>query len=227
VLGVFANDGKPWRPVADDDRYVRNALRKTNRYDGDVFVKTVGISDLSSYGPLVNELNVTQTPAVVVIGADLKGTVLTGYADRISLNQTIADVRRSSITPTIADSFLRQANKLCGRYETRYTRWSGPTVRGKKPERAAYLRAEAIVKQYHHAIAGLPATTQWRPLQKQWVSVMAMRQRTLHNAAQALLKRDLNGFYTAVTAFDAKSATKLDNRFNDVGLTDCAYNRRA
>ena len=37
VLGVFADDASNWRPMADDDRYVRNALKKTNRYDGEVF----------------------------------------------------------------------------------------------------------------------------------------------------------------------------------------------
>src|SRR4051812_34911768 len=110
VLGVFADKAKPWRPMADDDRYVRNALRKTNRYDGAVFVKHVAISNLSTYGPLVNDLHVTQSPSVVVIGSDLKGTVLTGYADRVALNQTIADARRTSISPTITDSYLRQAN---------------------------------------------------------------------------------------------------------------------
>src|SRR5262249_5433417 len=146
VLGVFADDPKTWRPLADDDRYVRNALRKTNRYDGQVFVKQVGISELSTYGPLVNDLHVSQSPSVVLIGPDLKGTVLTGYADRISLNQAIADVRRASIDPAITDSYLRQANQLCGRYETRATRWSLPTVRGKVPERASYVRIEAIVK---------------------------------------------------------------------------------
>src|SRR4051812_29611084 len=61
VLGVFSDDAKAWRPMADDDRYVRNALKKTNRYKGDVFVKRVGISKLSAYGALVNDLGVDQS----------------------------------------------------------------------------------------------------------------------------------------------------------------------
>ena len=79
--------------MADDDRYVRNALRRTNRYDGDVVVKHVDISKLSTYGALVNDLHVNQSPTVVVIDRELKGRVLTGYVDRISINQTIADAR--------------------------------------------------------------------------------------------------------------------------------------
>ncbi len=85
--------------MADDDRYVRNALKKTNRYDGEVFAKNISLSQLSTYGPLVNDLGVNQTPAVVVIDRNLKGTVLTGYVDRIAINQAIADARRDSIVP--------------------------------------------------------------------------------------------------------------------------------
>ena len=67
VLAVLSKDAKPWRPVADDDRYVNNALKKTNRYQGDVVVKRVAFDNLSTYGPLVNDLDVGQSPSIVVI----------------------------------------------------------------------------------------------------------------------------------------------------------------
>ena len=216
VLGVFADDPKAWRPLADDDRYVRNALRKTNRYDGDVFVKHVGISKLSTYGPLVNDLHVTQSPSVVLIGPDLKGTVLTGYADRVALNQAIADVRRSSITPTITDTYLRTANKICGRYETRYTRWSRPTIRGAKADKAAGKSMVAIIRQYRREIARTPAPTKWKGLKAKWVKVMTMRE----NAAAAVV----NG---KTATFDSRAARSLDQAFDAAGLTDCTFIRRS
>ena len=107
VLGVFADEAKPWRPMSDDDRYTRNALRDANRYDGGVFIKNVGITQLSTYGPLVNDLHVNQSPSVVVIDGNLKGRVLTGYVDRISINQVIADARDAGTEPDISDPFLR------------------------------------------------------------------------------------------------------------------------
>ena len=116
VLGVFADDASNWRPMADDDRYVRNALKKTNRYDGEVFAKNISLSQLSAYGPLVNDLGVNQSPAVVVIDRNLKGTVLTGYVDRIAINQAIADARRDSIDPAITDAYLQKANEICARF---------------------------------------------------------------------------------------------------------------
>ena len=62
MLGVIADGATDYRPLADDDRYVRNALRDVNRYDGDVFVKTVPLAKLSDYGAMVNDLGVNQTP---------------------------------------------------------------------------------------------------------------------------------------------------------------------
>ena len=144
MLGVFADGATKWRPMADDDRYVRNALRKTNRYDGDVVVQHVDISKLSTYGPLVNDLDVHQSPAVVVIDRELKGRVLTGYVDRISINQTIADARDATTTPRITDPYLRELNAYCGDYNLRFARWSlpdGPRQEGRRRPRRALADA--------------------------------------------------------------------------------------
>ena len=51
-----------WRPMADDDRYVRNALQRDQPLRRQVVVKSVAIANLSTYGPLVNNLNVHQSP---------------------------------------------------------------------------------------------------------------------------------------------------------------------
>ena len=132
MLGVIADGATDYRPLADDDRYVRNALRDVNRYDGDVFVKTVPLAKLSEYGAMVNDLGVNQTPSIVVIDRDLKGRVLDGYVDRIAINQVIADARADSISPKISDAYLRDLNAICGQFETRVNRVSFPTIRGKK-----------------------------------------------------------------------------------------------
>jgi uncharacterized protein with HEPN domain len=165
---------------------------------------------------------VTQSPSIVIIDRNLKGTVLTGYVDRIAINQAIADARRVSITPNITDTYLRQANALCGRYETRFSRWSGPTIRGRKAEVAAIARAEAIIGTYVRGISRTPAPAKWRPLKTQWVKVMKMRKKAIHGLKSADSYADI----VAVGAtFDTKAVQTLDKRFNGAGLTDCAINR--
>jgi hypothetical protein len=222
VLGVLSQDAKPWRPLADDDRYVRNALKRTNRYDGDVVVKSVGLDKLSTYGALVNDLDVSQSPSIVVIDRNLKGTVLTGYVDRIAINQAIADARRDSIAPNITDTYLRKANAICGRYETRISRWSAPTIPGRKAEKKAIARAEAVVGTYTRAIARTPAPAKWRSLKTQWVKVMKMRKQAIHKLRAA---DSLADYQAIADGFDSKAVVKLDRRFNTAGLTDCAFNR--
>ena len=169
VLGVLSEDAKPWRPLADDDRCVRNALKRVNRSHGEVVVKSVGLDELSTYGPLVNDLGVSQSPSIVVIDRDLKGTVLAGFVDRVVINQAIADARRVSITPNLTDTYLRKANTLCGRLELRHSRWSLPTIPGRKAAVADQQRRLAIVTRYRRGVQRLAAPIRWRGLKAAWV----------------------------------------------------------
>jgi len=226
VLGVFADGETNWRPMADDDRYVRSALRKSNRYHGDVVVKYVDISELSTYGSLVNDLNVVQAPSVVVIDRELKGRVLTGYVDRISINQTIADARDATTTPRIADPYLRELNAFCGDHKLRFDRWSRPTIRGEKPTKAAIARLNALNLRSRRQLARTDAPAKWRPLKVQMLDVLVSGNET----AKAIAKLARGGEDDGVAAkvrHHLKAARKLDRRFDELGITNCVINRRS
>ncbi len=218
VLAVFGEKGTAWAPMPDDDRYVRNNLRKVNRYDGEVFVKRTTGDQLSTYGSLVNDLDVNQTPSVVVIDRNLKGKVLTGYVDRIAINQAIADARRDSINPDIKVAYLREANSICGHLETRMDRWSYPTIAGKKPLKASYARRLAILRQYRRQVVRTAAPAQFRALKKQWLVVFSGAERSW----ATLVKTGKPG-----KGASAADVATLDGMFNAAGLTDCAINRRS
>ena len=227
VLGVIADGETDYRPLADDDRYVRNALRDVNRYDGEVFVKTVKASNLSRYGSMVNDLNVKQTPSVVVIDRELKGRVLTGYVDRIAINQVIADARADSISPKIANAYLRDFNALCGQYETRINRSSYPTIRGKRPLASSYLRFAKVHRTYADKTAALKAPAKFRGLEKRWVALLEkeeQRAKALAKAAKTSTKADDRKADVMVTYEDFRT---LDRDFDEAGLTDCTVNRRS
>jgi hypothetical protein len=227
VLGVFADGATNWRPMADDDRYVRNALRRTNRYDGDVAVKDVDISELSRYGALVNELDVIQSPSVVVIDRELKGRVLTGYVDRITINQTIADARDATTSPHITDSYLRELNAACGDSELRFARWSLPTVRGEKAAKASLNRLLTVARRSRNQIARTDAPAEWRSLKTQMLHVLDADYKTGKSAIDKIKHGDLAGARSVLSNYDYSDARALDRRFNKVGLTNCAANRRA
>ena len=229
VLGVFSEKAKPWRQMSDDDRYVRNALRKTNRYDGRVFAKNVSIANLSTYGPLINDLHVNQSPAIVVIDANLKGRVLTGYADRISINQVIADAHDASVEPDIKDAYLRRFNDTCGRFNLRAERWSWPTMGGKKATVASLDRMLSIIRSYRHVIARTAAPAKWRGMRAGWIKAMDETEAVVVAHRKAVKSGSLADLVVAVGLFTQtnKSWTALDRRFNAAGVTGCQLNRQA
>ncbi len=227
VLAVLGDKATPWRPLADDDRYVRNHLRKVNRYDGSVLVKQVPADSISTYGPLVNDLGVNQTPSVVVIDPTLKGKVLTGYVDRIAINQAIADARDAGIEPDITDSYLRELNQLCGDFSLRVGRWSAPTIRGKKAKLAAVDRMIAINRTIIRRLTRTDAPREWRSMKAEMLKVRRADGRAmaaLRKAGKSGKASDFKAFEGLVNALDG---SKLDRRFDKAGLTNCASNRRS
>jgi hypothetical protein len=225
VLGVLSTDAEPWRPLADDDRYVRNTLERVNRYEGRVFVKRVALDKLSTYGTLVNGLGVTQSPSIVVIDRNLKGSVLTGYVDKVSINQVIADARRSSIEPDIKDAYLRQANEVCGDFDMLEGRWSRPTIRGDKAVTAALKRHAALVGAYVAQVAALHPPAKWRSLHRAW-----LKDARAHKAASAEIVKasrtgKLSKINAAIDKYNTAWSVRLDERFNRAGVTNCVVDR--
>jgi len=233
VLAVLADKGKRWRPMADDDRYVRNTLKRVNRYDGQVFVKQVPLAKIGSYGTILNDLDVNQTPSVVVVDTKLKANVIEGYLDKVSINQAIADARADSISPLITDSYLRSANKVCANATVSFERWSNPTVHGRDANLAAAKRQLFEVRSYKAAVRNLAAPKQWRGLRKQWLKWITVEQKRGEKAYAAAKKHHSNA--SVIDAWNStlflawagshKELRKLDARFNDAGLTSCAINR--
>jgi hypothetical protein len=227
VLGVFTDRATAARPMADDDRYVRNALEKTNRYKGQVFAKNVGVEDLVDYAPLVNDLKVTQTPSVVVIDRNLKGTVLTGYVDRIAINQAIADARRDSIEPAIADAYLRSLNAVCAHYEMHFTRWSLPTVRGKRALKRSVQRWLKLARRQRAAVVKLSPPAKWKSLDARVLNVVDDQIEIADKALNAAAEGKVAATRKALLEQDFDELDALDRKLDAAGVTACVGNRRS
>jgi hypothetical protein len=227
VLGVLSEDAKPWRPVADDDRYVRNYLKRVNRYHGQVFVKPVGLDKLSTYGTLVNDLGVTQSPSIVVIDRNLKGTVLTGYVDRVAINQVIADARHDSITPNITNDYLRRSNELCTNFDTSADRWSYPTVAGRPALVASYKRALAIVNRYLHAVKRTKAPAKFKRFKAAYVKALTKEQTRWKAAVKASKTKKVSDDLATDALLDYDAWDAFNREATKVGATSCAFKRSA
>jgi hypothetical protein len=226
VLGVIADGQTRLRPLADDDRYVRNALAKVNRYDGQVVVRTVATDELVRFAPLVGDLQVDQTPSIVVIDGKLQGTVLPGYVDRISINQAIADARRDSIHPLISDPYLRKLNSVCQQYVTAEDRWSWPTISGRKALVSSLDRRVALEHRYGALLSRIPAPARFRALKGQFVTVQGRLTSVITEKVAALKHADPRAFDAADSGYWGPRRA-LDAKLDKLGVTSCVANRRS
>jgi hypothetical protein len=80
-------------PRALDDRAVADSVRSLDRRTKNVVVLSDDLRNVDHYGKLLQNLGVTQAPAIVVIGRSGKAQLVEGYVDAPSLVQVVADAR--------------------------------------------------------------------------------------------------------------------------------------
>jgi len=84
-----------WNSRAPEDRRVRRALRTANTHGDKVLVRTTDVQSISRYAPITRGVEVRQTPALVVVDADLRAESLIGYVARTSIRQALSDALRA------------------------------------------------------------------------------------------------------------------------------------
>jgi hypothetical protein len=80
-------------PRALDDKAVADSVRSLDRRTKNVVVLKDDLRNVDRYGRLLENLGVTQAPAIVIIGRSGKATLYEGYVDADSLVQVVADAR--------------------------------------------------------------------------------------------------------------------------------------
>jgi hypothetical protein len=109
-----------------DDRAVRQAMLKADRWDGRVMVKAAPIGKVAAWGRIAHGVDVEQSPTVVVVGRDLKATPLVGFVDTQTINQAVVDSLRSA-GGLFTSAYLRQVNHVCATASS--TLFSSPNAR--------------------------------------------------------------------------------------------------
>jgi hypothetical protein len=80
-------------PRALDDKAVAHSVRSLDRKTKNVVVLSDDLRNVDNYGKLLENLGVSQAPAIVVIGRSGKARLVEGYVDGPSLVQVVADAR--------------------------------------------------------------------------------------------------------------------------------------
>jgi hypothetical protein len=84
-----------WNPKAGDDRLVRSELRHVDRHRGKVVVQVADVRRIARYAPIARGVDVQQSPAIVVVDRERRGTLLQGYADAGTIDQAVSDALRA------------------------------------------------------------------------------------------------------------------------------------
>ena len=80
-------------PRALDDQAVAGSVRSLDRRTKKVVVLTDDVRNSDRYGSLLEDLQVSQAPAIVIIGRSGQAELLEGYVDADTLVQVVADAR--------------------------------------------------------------------------------------------------------------------------------------
>ena len=81
-----------WDRASSDDRAVRSELRQVSGRKLTVIASP--LKGLARFGPLTGNIQISDSPAVVVVGPHRHIQLLTGYVDATVIEQAIASVRR-------------------------------------------------------------------------------------------------------------------------------------
>jgi hypothetical protein len=74
-----------------DARAVAREIRAVSNFGGRAAIFEVPLADLSDYGFITREVEVTVAPTTIVVGRDRRATAIVGFADRFEIEQRLAD----------------------------------------------------------------------------------------------------------------------------------------
>lgn len=225
AVGVFNTRNKPWARMAADDRGVRRALSNANRYGGKVTVHAAALADLSRLRPVIGDLDVAQSPSVVVVDRNRRATVLEGYVDRISINQAITDARRNSTAFRIKNGYLSDLNRTCANYALRGERfWLPRSLKGLK---GTTRRLDRLTATYLRRFGRLAPPARFKGLQSQIMSALRGDRRRALGALNAFNAGNRSRALQILGGFDLTAAIALDRRLDRTGVTSCVGFRRS
>jgi hypothetical protein len=80
-----------FNPAAADDQAVKQELATVPTHGNKVVKLAVPLSELTRYPVITNQVQVTESPTLVLIDANRKANMLTGFVDQFELAQRVAD----------------------------------------------------------------------------------------------------------------------------------------
>lgn len=86
-----------WNPKSSDDKSVRQALRAVSAHaKGKVAVHVAQAGQVGRYGSMTKDVQVLQTPTLLVVSKKGLAVTMTGLVDRYAIEQAIVEAKKAS-----------------------------------------------------------------------------------------------------------------------------------
>jgi hypothetical protein len=173
-----------WNGKSVDDKAVRAALSKVDRWDGRVVVHVAPLKKISKYGRIARGVDVDQSPTIVIADRDLRAETLVGYVDTTTIDQAVVDALRNS-TGLFTSSYLKAVDQVCRRHSNAMAMIPGYYTLGDA------RKADTRMAAYHTAATRFVADFKAVKAPKKW--------RAFHTASVA----DMNAILSAIGGLSA------------------------
>jgi hypothetical protein len=217
VIGFFDKD-------AADDRAVRSAVAKVDRWNGRVFVKAAPIGRIGRWSRIAKGVDVEQSPTVVVVGRDLKATPLVGFVDTRTIDQAVVDAMREA-GGLFTSSYLREVNKTCASASS--SMFASPQARNISEAPKRLSAHAAILASFAGDLRGIKAPARYKAFKAATVAdVVAIRgvysglARSIRaNPRPAAVVRNLSTAQTKVNTITKGFDTRMERNH----VVSCRY----
>jgi hypothetical protein len=201
-----------YNPKSADDRAVRRAVKKVDRWEGEVVVQAADVKSVSRYAKVANGADVAQTPTVVVVDRNAKAERLVGYQDTRSIDQAVVDALRNSGV-LIKDPYLSKLNQVCRSAGESIFSIPQATQRGAEVRTAMHSyenRAGRFVTRFK----AVKAPARWNAFRAASVAELTTQMELVHKVVRATGDGSQLAPILAVIKTEGPRSAKLDKSFN-------------
>ena len=202
-----------WNGKSADDKAVRAAVKKVDRWDGRVYVGTAPITQIAKYGRIARGVDVEQSPTVVVADSTLHAETLVGYVDTLTIDQAVVDAFRNT-TGLFTSGYLFKIDQVCAHASSHL--WAIPDPDAASQVPAFLSTARGRWHRFQADFKAVPAPKRFRALKRATVA---------DNAAAAAVLTDWMAYLGSKPAVPrlVGSLNKFAPRWHAIGKR---YNRR-
>ena len=144
---------------AADDRAVLRAVRRADRHDGRMVVRTATIASVARYAAITEGVEVAQSPTLLVIGKDNRARTLVGFTDTRAIDQLVGDVGGAAFAARRVTGYRERIDNICA-----LVRESRDDVNAVGPDTAARVATR------REDIADVRRQLQQRPAPRRYVT---------------------------------------------------------